>query len=63
MAENKPGNRGIFFEPQKPPSTKPSFTMNPPQIHHQNTTINHPFSPKPPAKTPNPTSRKKTAQF
>jgi hypothetical protein len=29
----------------------PSFTSNPPQLHHQNTTFYHPFSPKPPAKT------------
>jgi hypothetical protein len=29
----------------------PAFTSNPPQLHHQKTTSNHPFSPKPPAKT------------
>jgi hypothetical protein len=29
----------------------PVFTSNPPQLHHQKTTSNHPFSPKPPAKT------------
>jgi|GEM_PF-3758864 len=29
----------------------PAFTSNPPQLHHQNTTSNNPFLPKPPAKT------------
>jgi hypothetical protein len=28
----------------------PAFTSNPPQLHHQKTTPNHPFLPKPPAK-------------
>jgi hypothetical protein len=29
----------------------PAFTSNPPQLHHKKPTSNHPFSPKPPAKT------------
>jgi hypothetical protein len=39
------------FRVRKVTINKPRFTTNPPQIHHQKTTFNHPFLPKPPAKT------------
>jgi hypothetical protein len=53
IAKNKSPKSGMFFAPEKRPSTSHKFTTNPPQIHHQKTTFNHPFLPKPPAKTHN----------
>jgi hypothetical protein len=49
--KNKSGKSGVFFDPEKPPSTHHVFTSNPPQIHHKKPRPNHPFLPKPPAKT------------
>ena len=49
--KNKSGKRGVFFEFEKRPSTHHVSTSNPPQIHHKKTTSNHPFLPKPPAKS------------
>jgi hypothetical protein len=40
----------------------PAFTSNPPQLHHKKTTSNHPFSPKPPAKTGSHHPQKITAE-
>jgi hypothetical protein len=49
--KNKSRKSGVFFEPEKRPSTHQHFTSNPPQIHQRKTTFCTPFLPKPPAKT------------
>jgi len=41
-----------FLGEEKPPSKNHVVTSNPPQIHHQKPSQNHPFSQKPPEKTP-----------
>jgi hypothetical protein len=49
--KNKSRKSGMFFAPEKQPSTHQRFTSNPPQIHQRKTTFCTPFLPKPPAKT------------
>src|SRR5271163_2384339 len=49
--------------PQKVTINEPRFTTNPPQIHHQKATFNHPFLPKPPAKTTKPSPKKIRAKM
>jgi hypothetical protein len=49
-----------YFQPQNTTINSPRNHHNPPQIHHQKTTSNHPFSPKPPAKTQKTFPQKKT---
>jgi hypothetical protein len=48
--KNKLRNHGAFFEAKKPTAKTPRFTTQPPRLHHQKTTIKHPFLAKTPAK-------------
>jgi hypothetical protein len=47
------------FRRRKVTVNTPQITTIPPQIHHKKTTFYRPFSPKPPAKTQKPPTRKK----
>jgi hypothetical protein len=47
-----------YFQPRKVTVNSPRITTPPPQIHHQKTTLYHPFFQKTPAKTPKSTHQK-----
>jgi hypothetical protein len=49
----------VFFSTTKVSINTPQFTINPPQLHHKNTTTKTQFFAKPPAKTPIYHTRKK----
>jgi hypothetical protein len=42
--KNKSGKSGMFFEARILTINPPASTSNPPQLHHQKTTSNHPIS-------------------
>jgi hypothetical protein len=48
--KNKSSKRWQIFQPQNTTFNSPQIATIPPQIHHQKTTSNRPFSPKPTAK-------------
>jgi hypothetical protein len=56
--KNKLRNHGAFFEAKKLTAKTPRFTTQPPRLHHQKTTIKHPFFAKNPAKHHKPTPKK-----
>jgi hypothetical protein len=56
--KNKLRNHGAFFEAEKLTAKTPRFTTQPPRLHHQKTTIKHPFFAKTPAKHHKPTQKK-----
>jgi hypothetical protein len=58
--ENKVRNYGAFFEAKKLTAKTPHFTTQPPRLHHQKTTIKHPFFAKTPAKHHKPHPEKNT---
>jgi hypothetical protein len=48
--KNKLRNHGASFEAKELTAKTPRFTTQPPRLHHQKTTIKHPFFAKTPAK-------------